>query len=98
MTSRWKVMVMWKYGFADCIQLKEIKDLNPVEVTKYVVAKCIQGNPELAWRVSKVLRRWNIIRSKMKSKYWRMTQNFGIRLNKTVKAPLMIDKEAGNDY
>ena len=47
---------------------------------------------------SKVLRHRNIITSKVKSKYWRTTHNFGIRFLNTVEEELSIEKEAGSDY
>ena len=49
-------MVLWKNGSTDWIQLKDIKDSNPFEVTYYAVEDCIQDEPAFAWWVSKVLR------------------------------------------
>ena len=73
-----EVIVLWKDGSTDWIHLKDTKDLNPVEVAEYEVENCIQDEPSFAWWVSKVLRRHNIIISKVKSKYWRMTHKFRI--------------------
>ena len=56
---------MYKYVSMDIIQLKYIKDSNPVEVAEYVVANDIQDDPGFVWLVSKVLRRRNIIISKV---------------------------------
>ena len=64
----------------------------------YVVDYCIQDKPEFAWWISKVLRGWNGIISKVKSNYWRMTHTFGICFLKTVEYALWFDKEAGNYY
>ena len=65
MTRGWEGMVLYKYVSMDIIQLKYIKDSNPVKVVEYVVANDIQDDPEFAWLVSKVLRRRNIIISKV---------------------------------
>ena len=62
-------MVLWKDESKDWMKLKYTKDSNPVEVADYVVANRIQDNPELAQWCSKVLRRQNIIISKVKYKY-----------------------------
>ena len=40
---------MWKDGYTYCIQLKDIKDSNPVKVVEYAVANRIQYKPEFAW-------------------------------------------------
>ena len=77
---------------------KDFKDSNLVKDMDYVVDYCIQDKPEFAWWVSKVLRRWNGIISKLKSNYWRMTHTFGICFLKTVEYALWFDKEAGNYY
>ncbi|KAL7516513.1 hypothetical protein ACHAWX_001521, partial [Stephanocyclus meneghinianus] len=36
--------------------------------------------------------------SKVKAKYWRTTHKYGIRLPKTAKEALQLDKMNGNDY
>ena len=45
-----------------------------------------------------VLRKRDRIVSKIKSKYWRTTHKFGIRLPKTAAEALQIDKETGTDF
>ena len=97
-TRGWEVMVLYKDGLTDCIQLKDIKESKPVEVAEYAVTNRIQDKPAFACLVSKVLRCWNIIIFRVKSKYWKTTHKFGIRLPKTVAEALRIDKEAVNDY
>ena len=62
-------MVLWKDESKDWMKLKYTKDSNPVEFADYVVANRIQDNPELDQWCSKVLRRQNIIISKVKYKY-----------------------------
>ena len=91
-------MVLWKDGSTGWIRLKDVKDSNPVEVAEYAVANRLQDDPEFSWWVSKVLRRWNVIISKVNSNYLMMKHNFGIRLPNTVEEALSIDNEAGNDY
>ena len=77
-TRGWQLMVMWKDGSTYWIQLKDIKDSNPVKVAQYAVANFIQDDPKFSWWYSKLLRRQNIIISKEKSKYCRITQKQGI--------------------
>ena len=47
-TKGWEVMVLWKDGSMDWIQLKDIKYSNPVEVAQFAVADCIQDKPSFA--------------------------------------------------
>ena len=98
MARGWEVMILWKYGSKDWIQIKYIKYSNPFEVAEYVVTNYIQDDLAFDWWVSKVPSHRNIIISKVKSKYWRTAHKFRIQLTKTVEEALRIDKEAGNYY
>ena len=97
-TKWWEVLILWKDGSTDWIQLKDKKDSNPVEVAEYAVANHIQDKPEFSWWDPKLLRWRNLIISKVKSKYWRETIKFGTHLPKTIEEALWFDKEAGNYY
>ena len=52
--------------------------------------------PAFKWWVRDVIRRRNIIISKVKAKYWYTTHNFGIQVSKSVDESLAIDKENRN--
>ena len=95
-TREWEVMVLCKYGSTNWIQIKVVKDSNPVDVAEYAVENRIQDKPYFAWWVSKVPRRQNIIISKAKSKYCSTTNKSRIRFTKAAEEALNIDKEAGN--
>jgi hypothetical protein len=47
--------------------------------------------------VFKVIRQRNRIISKVKSRYWKTTQKFGIRLPKTIEEALAIDAASDTD-
>ena len=79
-TRGWKFNVEWKDGSSSWIPLSELKASNPVELAEYAVANAIAGEPALAWWVNDVLKRRNRIISKVKSRYWRTTHKFGIKL------------------
>ena len=95
-TKGWQLLVAWKDGSSSWVKLKDIKDSNPVEVAEYAVANRIQEEPAFAWWVKSVLRRRNRIISKVKSKYWRTTHKYGIRVPKSVKEALQLDQINGN--
>ena len=91
-------MVLLEDGSTNWIQIKEIKDSNPIEVAEYAVVNHIQYEPAFAWWVSKVTMRSNRIISKVKLKDWRTTHKFSIHLPKTDKEEFRFEKEAGNYY
>jgi hypothetical protein len=79
------------------VSLKDLKESNPVQITEYKIGNKIKSEPELSWWVHEVLHTKDRILGKVKSKYWKWTHKFGIRVPKTVKEALEIDKESGND-
>jgi len=97
-TKGWKLLVQWKDGTEDWIPLKDLKESNPVEVAEYSVANKIDEEPAFRWWVRKVLRRKRRIISKVKSRYWRTTHKFGIRLPHSVKEAYEIDDANGNTF
>jgi hypothetical protein len=96
-TVGWELMVTWKDGSSDWIKLKDIKDSYPVQVAEYAVTNNIAHEPAFNWWVHDVLRKRNRIISKVKSKYWRTTHKFGIRVPKSVEEALQIDEETNTD-
>jgi Reverse transcriptase (RNA-dependent DNA polymerase) len=97
-TKGWSFLVQWKDGSSSWEKLKDLKESNPIEVAEYAVANRIVEEPALKWWVPQVLRRRNRIISKVKSRYWRTTHKFGIRLPKTVEEALEIDRVTGTDF
>lgn len=97
-TRGWELLVTWKDGTSDWVKLKDLKDSNPIEVAEYAVGNKIVEEPAFAWWVPWTLRKRNIIISKVKSKYWKRTHKFGIRLPKTVEQALAFDLEDGTDF
>jgi hypothetical protein len=49
-TEGWELLVEWKDGSTSWIPLKDIKDMNPVEVAEYVIATRSNMNPHLLGR------------------------------------------------
>jgi hypothetical protein len=96
-TKGWKLSVEWKDGTTTWVSLSELKASNPVEVAEYAVANRLVEEPAFAWWVKDVLKRRNRIISKVKSRYWKTTHKFGIRLPHSVQQALQIDEETGTD-
>jgi len=97
-TRGWKMLVEWKDGSQDWLPLSELKGSNPVEVAEYAVANRIDDEPAFKWWVQETLKTRNRIIGKVKSRYWRTTHKFGIRLPHSVAEAYCIDKETGTDF
>jgi len=92
----WEFLVQWNDGTMQWVPLKELKDSNPLEVMDYVYANDIQDHPAFAWWVGHVKRKKKALISKVKSKYWRINEKFGVKLPHSVKEAIDIDKRNGN--
>ena len=77
--------------------LKEVKESNPIELAEYAFANKLQEEPAFKWWAAFVLRKRNRIINKVKSRYWKTTHKFGVKLPKSVKEALQFDRENGND-
>jgi hypothetical protein len=76
--------------------MKDIKGSYSVQLAEYATQRWIAGEPALAWWIRNVLQKWNIIITKLKTKYWVRTHKFGVKIPKTVKEAKLFDKENGN--
>ena len=90
--------VEWKNGMTDWVPMNELKASNPIEPAEYAVSNRIVEEPAFAWWVLDVLKWWNHIISKVKSKYWKTTHKFGIKVPKDVECALEIDWETGTTF
>ena len=97
-TVGWELLVEWRDGSTYWVALKDLKDTNPIELAEYAVANKIAEEPAFKWWVSFCLQKRNRIISKAKSKYWRTTHKYGIKVPKTAEEALRLDKINGNDY
>lgn len=97
-TRGWKLLVEWKDHSVDWIDLKDLKASNPVELAEYALANELEEEPAFKWWVRQTLRQRDRLIMKVKSKYWRTSHKFGIRVPKTVKDAYAIDQETGTDF
>jgi len=92
----WKILVEFVDGSTAWLPMKDVKEGNPVKLAKYAVVNKLQEEPAFKWWVSYVLRRRDRIIKKLKTKYWRTTHKFGIRIPKTIEEAMRIDMENGD--
>jgi hypothetical protein len=94
-TRGWEILVSWKDGTSDWVKLKDLKDSFPVQLADYAIGNKIASEPAFAWWVPYTIRKRDRIISKVKSKYWKRTHKYGIRVPKTIQEALRFDKEDG---
>jgi hypothetical protein len=97
-TKGWKLLCQWRDGSSDWIDLKHVKDSNPLQLAEYAVANRIQEEPAFKWWVSETLRTRNRIIAKVKNRYWKTSHKYGVKLPHSVQEALQIDKETGTDF
>ena len=97
-TKGWKILCQWKDGSTDWVDMRYVKDSNPIELAEYAVANRIQEEPAFKWWVPETLRMRNRIIGKVKSRYWKTSHKYGVRLPHSVQEALQIDKETGTDF
>ena len=90
-TRGWELLVEWKDGSMNWVPLKDLKNSNPVDLAEYAVANALEEEPAFKWWVPHTLKKRDRIISKIKSKYWRTTHKFGIRIPKSVDEAYKLD-------
>ena len=96
-TLKWFLFMQWCGSSVSWEKLADLKASNPVEVAEYAVVNHLAEEPAFKWWVSHVIKWRNRIISKVKSRYWKMTYKFGIRLPKSIEEALEIDRMMNTD-
>ena len=96
-TRGWELCVQWADGSTDWVKLKDLKHSYPLQLADYATNNNIADEAAFAWWVPYTKKKRKAIISKIKSKYWQRSHKYGIRVPKSVKEALEIDKEEGNN-
>jgi hypothetical protein len=67
-TKGWKLLVQWHDNSCQWIDLKILKESNPVQVAEYATSRDIHEYPAFAWSVPYVLRKRDVIVSAVHSR------------------------------
>ena len=97
-TKGWHLCCQWNDGSTSWHPLKDLKESHPIQVAEYAVNNKLLEEPAFNWWASHTLKKRDRIISKMKKRYFRRDQKYGIELPKTVQRALEIDKENGNTF
>ena len=74
-------------------QVKNVKEAYPVNLSEYAVQNRISEQPAFERWINYAPKKRDRIVSKTASKYWQKTHRYGVRIPKSVKEALHIDKE-----
>ena len=97
-TKGWQILIQWRDETTTWVDLKDVKSANPIELAEYAIASQIDDEPAFAWWVPYTIKKRNRIINKAKTKYWRTTHKYGVRVPTSVEEALQIDRETGTDY
>jgi hypothetical protein len=95
----WQLCCQWKDGSTSWESLADLKESHPIETTEYAVTKGLDHEPAFNWWVPHVLRKRDQIISLVRrrtTRYLNRTHKFGIKIPKTVKEALALDRKNGN--
>ena len=95
-TKGWDLLFQWKDGSNDWIELKDVKESNPIEVAQYAPNKKLLDEPAFAWWINTIMKQNKRLIKKVKSKYWMTKHKFGVRIPKTASEALSLDSSNGN--
>ena len=84
-TVGWSFLVQWGDGSRQWIDLKILKESNPVQVGEYVISRGIQNEPAFAWWVPYTMRKRDVIVSAIKTRLQRTTHKYGIEMPMTAR-------------
>ena len=96
-TQGWKFLLRWKDDSENWVDLKDLKESNPLEVADYVQGNGLEKEPAFAWWVPHTLKKRKRIISKLgTSKYWRTQEKMGITVPRSIEQAYKLDEENNN--
>jgi len=87
----WTFLVEWANSSRQWIDLKLLKESNPIQVAEYITARNIADEPAFAWWVPYVLRKRDVIISAFNSRVRQTSHKYGIEVPTSVKLAIKID-------
>ncbi len=98
-TIGWQLCCQWRDGSTSWTNIADLKEPHLIEVTEYAKIIGIDHEPAFNWWVPHILKRRDRIILLVKTRnprYLKRTHKFGIKLPKTIKEALELDKKNGN--
>ncbi|KAL7546616.1 hypothetical protein ACHAWF_009946 [Thalassiosira exigua] len=97
-TKGWGLLMERKDDTSLWLPLRDVKEARHIQLAEYAIAMGLDREPAFMCWVDYVLKKRGRIIKKAKSKYWRTTHEYAIRVPKTTEEALRIDKETGTTF
>ena len=97
-TVGWSFLIKWKNGPKEWVNLKVLKESNPVDVAEYVTVRGIEQEPAFAWWVPYTLCKRDVILSYVYLLARIASHKYGIEISTSIASARKIDEKNGNDY
>ena len=97
-TVGWALQIKWKNGTKQWVNLKDLKESNPVDVAEYFMARGIQDEPAFAWLVMYTLRKRDVIVSAVSLRVRNCSHKYGIEIPTSITHAKRIDQNNGNTF
>ncbi len=94
----WKFLVKLSNGLRQWIDLKLLKESNPVQVAEYATSCNIAEEPAFAWWVPYILSKQDVIVKTVNSHVCHTSHKYGIELRTSVKHAIDIDRKNKNIF
>ena len=72
-----------------------MKNSYPVQLSEDTVQRCVAGEPGFSWWIQHLLRKFNQIIGKFRSKYLVRTHKFGVKIPKFFAEAKSLDEDNG---
>ena len=98
-TAGWELLVEWgdKTQPQLWIPLEDLKEYYPIQVAEYAKVDGISGQPVFIWWVPYSLRKRINMISRVKSRYWKRTHRYGIKIPKNYKHVMHLYEQNGTN-
>ncbi len=97
-TKGWKIRILWQDGSTTWHSLADIKNSYPVQLEQYAIANELHNDPAFKWWIKPTLKHKERFLKAIKSKYSSRTHKFGIRVPKSVKEAMEIDRATNTTF
>jgi hypothetical protein len=98
-TAGWQLCIQWKDGTTSWEKLSALKESHPTEAAEYACAQGLEREPAFNWWVPHVLKKRQLIISKVKARaarYLKKNEKYGIKLPRNMKEARILDEQNGN--
>jgi hypothetical protein len=79
-TVGWSFLIRWGDESTQWVDLKVLKESNPVQGGEYVISRGIQNEPAFAWWVPYAMQKRDVIVSAVKSRVKKTTHKYGVEM------------------